>query len=482
MAKNERGQSGLVPETYLEIVADCLPGAEEGDAGKFSARSDFTVLGCGRLLADFTAEADGELSVEAGGIVTLLRPAGGLPEGWLYGQRNGQEGLVPESYVEVRTFAQTRVTDACPPYPPPIRCGQPIGFGSTGVEDSIGGVDVDGTQSYVDVYDQGGSTGEGPMGEDSYGTRMMTASAGGGTMCVLADFVAEDEKEVTVMRGQVIHEVVNQGDGWALASLTQGAEHAGLVPWEYLAAPHGSMLADFVPEDAGEVPASAGQQVWQVDATPGGAVGWAQVVLDDGRSGLVPENYIRWRDPVSQPMGSNLGSDDFSAADVYGDDSPSLDAGIMNGIGDDATLNDGSGDSLSPTAEGAESVSAWLAYTTVLVSNSDKSAALDAVALADFTAEAPVEMSITEGERLALLHGVEPPRGWKIALRLTGDGGGTTKGLVPETYVRLLPFYAKITSPYSDETGLSLSVCCERLTCTFSSPSCSILTHPHLIG
>lgn len=63
MAKNERGQSGLVPETYLEIVADCLPGAEEGDAGKFSARSDFTVLGCGRLLADFTAEADGELSV-----------------------------------------------------------------------------------------------------------------------------------------------------------------------------------------------------------------------------------------------------------------------------------------------------------------------------------------------------------------------------------------------------------------------------------
>ena len=47
-------------------------------------------------------EAEGELSVEAGGVVTLLQPEGGLPEGWLYGQRDGKEGLVPASYVEVR--------------------------------------------------------------------------------------------------------------------------------------------------------------------------------------------------------------------------------------------------------------------------------------------------------------------------------------------------------------------------------------------
>ena len=103
---------------------------------------------------------------------------------------------------------------------------------------------------------------------------------------------------------------------------------------------------------------------------------------------------------------------------------------------DDDAGSDSMGSYPAETAEGAESVSAWLAYTTVLVSSSDKSAALDAVALADFTAEAPVEMSITEGERLAVLHGVEPPAGWKIALRMTGDGGGTTKGLVPEFTIR----------------------------------------------
>ena len=60
----------------------------------------FTVDGRGRMLADFVAEADGEMSVSAGEVVTLLMPAEGLPEGWLYGQLGNKEGLVPESYVE----------------------------------------------------------------------------------------------------------------------------------------------------------------------------------------------------------------------------------------------------------------------------------------------------------------------------------------------------------------------------------------------
>jgi hypothetical protein len=103
---------------------------------------------------------------------------------------------------------------------------------------------------------------------------------------------------------------------------------------------------------------------------------------------------------------------------------------------------------------GTESVSEWLAYTTVLVANADPSATLAAVALADFTAEAPVEMSIKAGERLALLTGVEPPRGWAIALRVGATDATTTKGLVPETYVQLTAFEALVSAPVA-ALGLS---------------------------
>ena len=97
MARNCEGQSGLVPESYLDEAED-----EAADAGDIAPEGGFMDVGRGRLLTGFVAEADGELSVEAGGVVTLLEPEGGLPEGWLYGQRNSKEGLVPHSYVEVR--------------------------------------------------------------------------------------------------------------------------------------------------------------------------------------------------------------------------------------------------------------------------------------------------------------------------------------------------------------------------------------------
>ena len=45
------------------------------------------------------------------------------------------------------------------------------------------------------------------------------------------------------------------------------------------------------------------------------------------------------------------------------------------------------------------------------------------------------------GERVALLIGCTPPSGWSVALRRSEvSGGRPTKGLVPATYVQLLPF------------------------------------------
>ena len=85
------------------------------------------------------------------------------------------------------------------------------------------------------------------------------------------------------------------------------------MPWEYLQAPHGRMLADFSPEDEGEVAAISGQAVWQLDPAPDGAVGWASVTLDSGVTGLVPENYVQWRDG---PPGGGLSA----GGDAYADD------------------------------------------------------------------------------------------------------------------------------------------------------------------
>ena len=46
---------------------------------------------------------------------------------------------------------------------------------------------------------------------------------------------------------------------------------------------------------------------------------------------------------------------------------------------------------------------------------------------------------------MALLIGCTPPQGWSVALRRSEESGGRpTKGLVPATYVQLLPFEASV--------------------------------------
>lgn len=256
-ARDRSGKEGLVPESYLAPEGGDDDGFGDdagGDDDGFAGLGGFVEVGRGRLLADFTAEADGEMSVEAGGVITLMQPAEGLPEGWLYGRRGDVEGLVPESYVE----------RLMPGSDEPIPADLLAEVGAMSAEE----------EEMAAAYDDMGGL------DDSYGAALAARRAGGsvgvpgggdGLVMMLADFSAEDAKEVSASRGETLFCLENQGDGWAVVAREAGGEPAGLVPFEFLSPPHGKMLAAFSPEDEGEVTAEAGQRLWQLEPTPDGA-------------------------------------------------------------------------------------------------------------------------------------------------------------------------------------------------------------------
>ena len=136
-------------------------------------------------------------------------------------------------------------------------------------------------------------------------------------------------------------------------------------------------------------------------------------------------------------------------------------------------VTDGAESSLLVT-DGVESAAEWLRYATSLLHQSvtDSATVLAAVALADFTAAAAVELSVRSEERLEVLHVTarrecaKLPSGWRVVQREKrngdeedghGGGGGMVKGLVPASYLRLLPFDARVRAA-SDDGGLSLRV------------------------
>ena len=63
-----------------------------------------------KVLYDFEAVGEGELSVRVGDIVTITNP--GVGQGWWFGVGvDGKEGVVPEAYVERVDNAQPAVAD-----------------------------------------------------------------------------------------------------------------------------------------------------------------------------------------------------------------------------------------------------------------------------------------------------------------------------------------------------------------------------------
>ena len=437
LAENAVGAKGIVPVSYVEVTYE--DGEAEGEAGEYlddeirdgasddqMFRGPFLPMGKGRMLADFVAEAEGEMSCHAGDLVELLRPAQGLPEGWLYARIGGAAGLVPETYVEP---------------------ADEDGIGSTmGGAGDLSGLDLAGLETIGQSGDE--YLDDGLDALEFGGGGVDAEHAGEGEiMIVLADFAAEDPKEMSCKAQELVRFVRRPPEAldWALCQRLQGGAE-GLVPASYLRGADGQMVAGFTAEDAGEVSAPEGMKVWQAEPTPTSAAGWSLVVLETGEKGLVPESYVSWSGGAP-PFGGGAAEERADWAAYGGEllEETDLEAEIEAAGGGGGG---GGGDG------GTESVSEWLAYTTVLVANADPSATLAAVALADFTAEAPVEMSIKAGERLALLTGVEPPRGWAIALRVGATDATTTKGLVPETYVQLTAFEALVSAPVA-ALGLS---------------------------
>ena len=112
----------------------------------------------------------------------------------------------------------------------------------------------------------------------------------------------------------------------------------------------------------------------------------------------------------------------------------------------------------------------WLAEATLVLADADEGAALEAVALADFEPMSDVELPLVAGEKLAVLLGsserAAPPDGWAVALQHESrdSSGRAAKGLVPATFVKLLPFEATVLTatsqppadPYSPDAPVAM--------------------------
>ena len=144
----------------------------------------------------------------------------------------------------------------------------------------MGEVDADADGGYLEAagdYDDGLDDidfggGGGGMGAEH--------ASGGEVMLVLADFGAEDAKEMSVAKHALLrfsHRPPEAPD-WAMCARLHGSGE-GLVPASYLRGADGVMLADFDAVDAGEASARSGMRVWQTEPTPSSAAGWSLVLL-----------------------------------------------------------------------------------------------------------------------------------------------------------------------------------------------------------
>ncbi|SCU87889.1 LAFA_0E09450g1_1 [Lachancea sp. 'fantastica'] len=92
--RNENtGETGLVPSSYIEVREKPRTNAPRAPPPRKSAASR-TV----EAIYAYEAEDDGELSIQAGDIVAVLRDDDG--SGWTFGEIRGAKGLFPTSYCK----------------------------------------------------------------------------------------------------------------------------------------------------------------------------------------------------------------------------------------------------------------------------------------------------------------------------------------------------------------------------------------------
>ncbi|PVD33772.1 hypothetical protein C0Q70_05032 [Pomacea canaliculata] len=111
----------IVPECFVPDVTTTTESREDGgDSDKL-----YDVKGVlkkqANCLYDFEGDADnGELTFRAGDILTIIRQD--IGDGWWEGKdSSGQQGLIPETYVEILSIPEP----AFPPPPPPVPTSAP---------------------------------------------------------------------------------------------------------------------------------------------------------------------------------------------------------------------------------------------------------------------------------------------------------------------------------------------------------------------
>eukprot|EP00327_Prymnesium_parvum_P015091 CAMPEP_0113248690 /NCGR_PEP_ID=MMETSP0008_2-20120614/10652_1 /TAXON_ID=97485 /ORGANISM="Prymnesium parvum" /LENGTH=1513 /DNA_ID=CAMNT_0000096557 /DNA_START=91 /DNA_END=4632 /DNA_ORIENTATION=+ /assembly_acc=CAM_ASM_000153 len=386
-------------------------------------------------IAPFEAGDPAEMSLAELELVTVLTT--NAPEGWCFAEKGGTEGLVPKDYV-VRLQPAELLADFTAEEEPEISVAQgervlviprPAPEGWTFVSHGS-------RQGLVPREFLEFESGK-PTTEMDMSALLQSAQPA----LVAADFEPEDPAEMRVRAGDLVLILEQRQDtpGWStVTSFADPSQAPGLVPTEFLDTPHGEMKADFEAEYSSELSCAKGSRVWLTRDQPESKSGWTFVVSETGERGLVPSDFIYL----------------FQAAEGN-----ELDAGAMAQeelveVSDVEYVQGGTTPSGEQENSEAEAVSEWLAYTTVLLAQADDSVALECRAIADFDAEAEVELSIKQGEHLALLHGVKPPEGWAIALRMNpSQAEQKTKGLVPATYINILPFNARSIRSFSAAGG-----------------------------
>ena len=102
-------------------------------------------------------------------------------------------------------------------------------------------------------------------------------------------------------------EAADDPTGWSkvIPLATDSSNETGFVPASFLerAPPDGTMISEFTGETDGEVEsAAAGEVVWKVQTDAAAANdGWAEVILESGERGNVPEAFVEWTSQAAPP-------------------------------------------------------------------------------------------------------------------------------------------------------------------------------------
>eukprot|EP00933_Yihiella_yeosuensis_P024053 TRINITY_DN18659_c0_g1_i1.p1 TRINITY_DN18659_c0_g1~~TRINITY_DN18659_c0_g1_i1.p1 ORF type:complete len:996 (-),score=218.28 TRINITY_DN18659_c0_g1_i1:411-3314(-) len=279
MVKNQQGKEGLVPTSYLSK-----------DKSSEATHLTHDQLQLSEILADFDAEAEGELTVREGQEIWIVPEV--MPDGWTKVRNiRGEEGIVPTSYLALEGAA-------------------------------------------ADATIGGGESLRSGTGEANVLAEALVGVSAGDTCRIIMSFEAADASELSVMKGETVEvtDAAMHDEGWSMVKNNQGQE--GLVPTSYLQTTTGKgsevasqagsdfgqlaagdccqIVKDFVAADPDELGVKEGQYVWILSNFDG----WTRCVDEKSQEGLVPTSYLeKVRTSSKNPAGDTPRSN-FSAASV----------------------------------------------------------------------------------------------------------------------------------------------------------------------